>query len=181
VTDSRQPKIADFNAHKELFLGSCPVIRAADCFRASRGSQQVSIVRITAYATANKMSCDLQKCHRLEFFLRTTVPRTHRQEHPPEGYGTVLPRLFLSSVPTTPVHPGEYRASRVSEGNSTCYDVGPSLRPTSFLYSGSSRRQSRSESLAAQFLRPYPAANAFLSVSSASAFFPRTPYVHAAL
>src|ERR1700733_961020 len=115
----------------------------------------------------------------------TTEPRTHRQEHPPEGYGPFSQVYFyLQCLPrrrNITVHPGEYRASRISEGNSTCYDVGPSLRPTSFLYSGSSRRQSRSESLAAQFRRPYPAANAFLSVSSASAFFPRTPYVHAAL
>ena len=52
------------------------------------------------------------------------------------------------------------------------YDAGPSLRPTSFWNSGSSCRQSRSESLAAQFWLPYPAANAFLKVSSASALLP---------
>ena len=46
----------------------------------------------------------------------TTEPRTNRQEHPPEGCGAILARLFLSSVPTPgtatpPVYPGEYRAA----------------------------------------------------------------------
>src|ERR1700728_2389481 len=55
------------------------------------------------------------------------------------------------------------------------YEVDCSLRPTSFWNSGSSWRRSRSVSLAAQSRLLYPAANAFLTVSSASAFFPRTP------
>lgn len=112
--------------------------------------------------------------------LGPTARNTRRRDMEP--FSHVYFYVQCLPAPQRPrVHPGEYKASRVSERKSTCYDVGPSLRPTSFLYSGSSRRQSRSESLAAQFLRPYPAANAFLSVSSASAFFPRTPYVHAAL
>jgi hypothetical protein len=30
----------------------------------------------------------------------TAVPRTHRQEHPSEGYGAIFPRLFLPSAPS---------------------------------------------------------------------------------
>jgi len=55
------------------------------------------------------------------------------------------------------------------------YEAWPLARPTSCWNSGSSCRQRRSESLATQFKFPYPALIAFLSVSSASAFFPRTP------
>ena len=50
------------------------------------------------------------------------------------------------------------------------WEAEVALPPTSFWNSGSSCRQSRSESLAAQFGLPYPAAKAFLSVSSASCF-----------
>jgi hypothetical protein len=60
-------------------------------------------------------------------------------------------------------------------GVARSYDAEPALRPTSFWNSGSSCRQSRSGSSAAQFGCLNPAANAFVSVSSASAFFPRTP------
>jgi hypothetical protein len=55
------------------------------------------------------------------------------------------------------------------------YGAPALLSPTNFWNSGSSCRQSRSESLEAQFRLTYPAATAFLNVSSASAFFPSTP------
>ena len=60
-----------------------------------------------------------------------------------------------------------------NETRSISYDAVPPLRPTSFWNSGSSCRQVRSGSLAAQFGLPYPTAKAFFSVSSASVFFAR--------
>ncbi len=72
--------------------------------------------------------------------------------------------------------PDHGRAQRTA-----AYCGGGSVRPTSLWNSGSSCRHERSVSLAAQSRLLYPAANAFLIVSSASAFFPRTPYVQPAL
>src|SRR5271156_5290956 len=60
-------------------------------------------------------------------------------------------------------------------GLGTGYGVGGSLWPTNFLNSGSSWRQARSASFAAQKRLPNPAAKAFLSVSRDSVFLPSTP------
>jgi hypothetical protein len=86
---------------------------------------------------------------------------------------------FLSGCAVTREQLGCWGSRRevreVSQKRVNGYDAEPALRPTSLWNSGSSCRQSRSESLAAQFWLPHPAAKAFLSASSASAFFPRIP------
>jgi hypothetical protein len=74
---------------------------------------------------------------------------------------------FCSSFNTRPKPEGSY--------GEYFYNAGPLPTLTSFWNSGSSRRQSRSESLAAQFRLLYPEATAFLNVSRASVFLPRTP------
>jgi len=79
---------------------------------------------------------------------------------------------------TEPPFSGEYQDTETAvEGDcgSISYDAGVLSRPTSFWNSGSSWRQLKSESLAAQFRLPKPAAKARFSASSASAFLPRTP------
>ena len=94
VTDSAHSEFSILDTHKELFLGSFPVIRGADCFLSSaRLRAGFDRSRHRVRDGKQKMSCDLQKCHRLEFSPRSlrrclgpTARNTCRRDMEPSSH-----------------------------------------------------------------------------------------------